>query len=137
MKFSKKTQYGLRALVYLSRAYKDKKRFCSLKEVSEKENISFSYLEKILLILEKKGLICSKKGSSGGYRLSCSPKKITVGDIVNSLEGSTIVDCFCREEKCPKTKTCEAFSVWGRVQKSLDKTLGSITLLSLIKNNEK
>jgi len=137
MKFSKKTQYGLRAMVYLTRAYKDKKRFCSLKEISENEDISFSYLEKILLILEKKKLIRSKKGSTGGYRLNYFPKKITIGDIVRSLESSTIIDCLCRGEKCSKIKTCKAFSVWGKVQKALDGTLNSITLFSLIKKNEK
>jgi len=132
MKFSKKTQYGLRAMVHLAKAYKNKKRFCSLKEISEKENISFSYLEKILLRLEKKGLICSKKGATGGYRLNHFPKKITIKDIVYSLEGSTIViDCIYRKEKCPKIKTCKAFNVWSKVQRSLDDTLDSITLFSL------
>ena len=138
MKFSRKTQYGLRAMVYLARAYKDKKRFCSLKEISEKEDISFSYLEKILLMLEKKGLIRSKKGFAGGYRLDRHSKKITVGDIVHSLESSTnIANCLYNGKKCLKIKTCEAFSVWTKVQKSLDNTLSSITLFSLIKKNEK
>ena len=133
MKFSKKTQYGLRAMVHLAKAHKDKERFCSLREISKKENISFSYLEKILLRLEKKELICSKKGSAGGYRLNRSPKKMTVKDIVYSLEGSTIIiDCIYKEEKCLNIKTCKAFSVWNKVQKSLDETLDSITLFSLI-----
>ena len=88
-------------------------------------------------MLEKKRLIRSKKGSAGGYRLNYFPKKITIGDIVRSLEGSTVVDCFCRGEKCLKIKTCKAFSVWNKVQKALDSTLNSITLSSLIKKNEK
>ena len=138
MKFSKKTQYGLRAMVYLAKAYEDKKRFCSLKEISKKEDISFSYLEKILSKLEKKKLICSKKGSAGGYHLNCSPKKITVRDIVYFLEVSpNIVDCTYKGKKCSKTKECEAFEVWNKLQKSLDDTLNSITLFSLIKKNEK
>ena len=137
MKFSKKTQYGLRAMVYLSRAYKDKKRFCSLKEISEKEDISFSYLEKILLTLEKKKLIQSKKGPTGGYRLNYPVKKITIGDIVRSLESSAIVDCACKGKECSKIKTCKAFGVWRNIQKSLDDKLNSITLFSLIKKHEK
>jgi len=94
-------------------------------------------LEKILLTLEKKKLIQSKKGSTGGYRLNYLPKKITIGDIVRALEGSTIVDCINHGKKCLKIKTCKAFSVWRNIQKSLDDTLDSITLFSLIKNNEK
>ena len=134
MKFSRKTQYGLRAMVYLAEIYKDKKRFCSLKEIYENENISLSYLENILSRLEKKELICSKKGSMGGYCLNHSPKKITIKDIVYALEGSTnITNCVYGGDKCSKFKTCKAFSVWGKIQKSLDATLDSITLISLIK----
>ena len=125
-------------MVYLARAYKNKERLCSLKEISEKEDISFSYLEKILLRLENKELIFSKKGFKGGYRLNCLPKKITVGDIVYSLESSTnVVDCIHRGRMCSKIKTCESFNVWGKIQKSLDGALNSITLFSLIKKNEK
>lgn len=138
MKFSKKTQYGLRAMVYLAKAYKNEKRFCPLKEISEKEDISFSYLEKILSRLEKQKLISSKKGSAGGYRLNQSPRKLTIGRIVYSLEGSTrIVDCSYKGEECSKIRECEAFKVWDKLQKSLDDTLNSITLFSLIKKHEK
>ena len=88
--------------------------------------------------MEKDGLISSRKGSMGGYRLNHSPQKITVGSIVYSLEGSTnITDCAHNGTKCLKTKTCEVFSIWTKVQKSLDDTLNSITLFSLIKKNEK
>ena len=80
MKFSKKTQYGLRAMVYLTEAYKNKKRICSLKEISENENISFSYLEKILLKLEKQGLISSRRGSMGGYYFRSCPDSLSAGD---------------------------------------------------------
>ena len=138
MKFSKKTQYGLRAMVYLTEAYENKKSICSLKEISENENISFSYLEKILLKLEKQKLINSKRGSMGGYYLNRSPKKITVKDVVYALEGSSnIVNCFYEGEMCPKFKTCKTFTVWDKVQKSLDVVLDSITLISLINKNGK
>ena len=80
MKVSKRTQYGLRAMVYLATAFGKKGKICSLKEISEKENISFDYLEKIISRLEKKGLVRAKRGVRGGYFLGRSPKKIKIGD---------------------------------------------------------
>lgn len=134
MKFSKKSQYGLKAMFYLAKAYDDEKRFCSLKEISGNEKISFSYLEKILSKLEKGKLLRSKKGFTGGYRLYNHPKNVNVGDIIRCLEGSINVDnCYNHGKRCPKTKTCEAFSVWRKVKRSLEDTLNSMTLLVLIK----
>jgi len=135
MKFSKKSQYGLVAMIYLAEAFKDKGRFCSLREISNARNISFSYLEKILLVLEENNLIESKKGVKGGYRLNNHPQEIKIGDIVNALEGTTnIISCI--NGKCSKMDTCKAVDVWKKVQKVLDKTLNSITLNSLIKNEK-
>jgi len=60
MKISKKSQYGLRAMVYLAKNFGKKKRL-SLKEISEKENIPFDFLEKIMSQLEKVKLVLSSK----------------------------------------------------------------------------
>ena len=66
MKISKRSQYGLRAMVYLASVFKQKKKIRPLKEISQKENISFDYLEKIVAQLEKKGLVGAKRGVGGG-----------------------------------------------------------------------
>ena len=128
MKISKKTQYGLRAMVFL--AEKKKGEIFSLKEISEKENIPFSFLEKIFLNLEKSGVLNSKKGAKGGYCLSRPASKITISHIMSALEGQiSLVDCsFCRQ-----TKKCRAKNAWGKIQDSLEKTLKSITLKDLTK----
>lgn len=126
MKISKKSQYGLRAMIHLAK----NKGTCSLKDISEAESISFDYLEKILLLLEKAGIIKGKRGRSGGYCLSRPPSKITVAEIVRALEGKIVlIEC----DGCLKTKNCLAKGAWGELQKSLLSTLESITLLKLIK----
>ncbi len=129
MKISKKSQYGLRSLVYL--AQRDKE-FSSLRMVSEAENIPFDYLEKIFSKLEKGGLLKSKKGSQGGYTLSKSAAKIKVGQVLRILEGEiNLVDCI-GPKKCSRRSNCLTITAWDKIQKSLQKTIDSITLKSLI-----
>ena len=120
-------------MVYLAK-YKGK--ICPLKMISEKEGISFDYLEKIIGKLEKIGLIKAKKGVRGGYFLAKSPEKIKVGEILRVLEGEvSLVRCINKKEKyfCPKKKECLTINFWKKIQKTLNNTLNSITLANLIK----
>ncbi len=129
MQVSKKAQYGLRAMIYLAKIV-EKKKICPLKEISDKEDIPFNFLEKIISELEKAGLVKAKRGSQGGYFLAKKPEKITAGQIVEILE-KTIVPVAC--SGCSKAKTCLSKDVWDEVQDSLVSTLDSITLKDLIK----
>jgi Rrf2 family protein len=129
MKISKKSQYGLRAIINL--AQKDG-TFCSLKEISQEEKIPFNYLEKICSQMEKGGLLKSKKGAYGGYSLSKKPKDITIGELFKCLdEKMLLVDCI--GGVCSQRKHCKSINAWLKIQKSLEKTINSITLISLIK----
>jgi len=125
MKISKKTQYGLRAMVYLAKT----KKITSLKNISEKENIPFDFLEKIMSELEKGKLVTAKKGIQGGYILAKKNNKITAEDIVEVLESTTAVDCSC----CGQAKECLTKSVWRKIDIAVQKTLKNITLAELIK----
>ena len=129
IKVSKKSQYGLRAMVLLAKSYK-LKRVLSTKIISEKEGVPFDFLEKIISQLERVGLVQSKKGVQGGYMLSRSPAKITAKDIVSVLEGKeSTVDCAF----CGRSKKCLTKNVWGKIDMAINKTLKSITLADLIK----
>jgi Rrf2 family protein len=129
IKISKKSQYGLRAMVFLAKYYK-KKEVCSTKTISLKEGVPFDFLEKIISKLEKAKLVEGRKGVLGGYILSKSPKKISVYDIVSVLEeNKKPVNCDC----CNRIKKCSAKNVWAKLENSLNKTLKSVTLIDLIK----
>ncbi len=132
MKISKKSQYGVRAMVYLAK-HSSTKKVCPIKEISEKEEIPFDFLEKIISELEKAGLVKAKKGVQGGYFLAKEPKEITAGEIVRVLESTVPVSCA----GCQMARMCSAKSVWDKVQDSLDSTLDSVTLADLIKKNGK
>lgn len=85
MKLSKRTEYGLRAVVHLARLWPH--NYIQSKDLSREENLPAKFLEAILLALRRGGFLESKVGSGGGYRLSRSPREILVGDIVRRLEG--------------------------------------------------
>lgn len=130
IKISTKSQYGLRAMVFLAQNYT--KKICSLNEISKSENVSFDYLEKILGKLEKSGLVKSKKGVEGGYFLTRNPKKIKVGKIIKALEGEIkLVKCLFNY--CPRNKNCKTKNVWKKLYKAINSALNSITLFDLTK----
>lgn len=130
MKFSTKSQYGLRGMVYLAR---NEDRVVPLKEISEKESISFDYLEKIFAKLEKANLIKTKRGVLGGYFLAKKGKKIKIGEIIRVLEDSfPSIKCLGGKD-CPMEKGCLAKSFWKKIYVSLNKSLDSMTLYDLIK----
>jgi len=135
MKVSKKSQYGLRAMVYLA---KSKKSICPLKEISQGEGISLDFLEKIISELRKAGFVKAKKGIKGGYFLAQKPDKIKIGKMIRVLEGEiALVRCTSKKRKpCPREKCCLAKNFWERFQDSLNSALDSMTLADLIKNEK-
>jgi len=129
MKISKKTQYGLRAMVYLA---KQEGKICSLREISKKEKIPLNFLEKIFSKLEKKDLVEAKKGKKGGYFLAKKPERIKIGEIIDVLEGEKpLVECL--RSFCPREKKCLAKNFWKRLNKIINSALNSITLSDLLK----
>jgi len=85
LKLSKRTEYGLRAVVHLALLWPHK--YIQSKDLAREENLPAKFLEAILLALRRGEFLESKVGSGGGYRLSRSPRDIRVGDLVRRLEG--------------------------------------------------
>ena len=85
MKLSKRTEYGLRAIVQLARLRPSE--FVQSRDLSAQEELPNKFLESILLALRRGGFLESKVGSGGGYRLSRPAKDIRVGELVRRLEG--------------------------------------------------
>ena len=85
MRLSKRTEYGLRAVVQLARL--GPANFVQAKDLAAQEDLPGKFLESILLALRRGGFLDSKVGSGGGYRLARLPREISVGDIIRRLEG--------------------------------------------------
>ncbi len=89
LRLSKRTEYGLRAIVQLARLWP--RQYVQSRDLASQENLPNKFLESILLALRRGGFLESKVGSGGGYRLSRAPREISVGDLIRRLEGRLTV----------------------------------------------
>jgi Rrf2 family protein len=89
LRLSKRTEYGLRAIVQLARL--EPRTYIQSKDLVAREDLPNKFLESILLALRRGGFLESKVGSGGGYRLSRPPKDISVGELIRRLEGRLTV----------------------------------------------
>lgn len=90
MIFSKRSRYGIRALIDLARNAENGSM--QLNEIADRNSISVKYLEQIFAALRKAGIIKSIKGPQGGYLLARPPKDIRAADIIVALDGSYFLD---------------------------------------------
>ena len=90
MQLSKRTQYGIRAMICLADAYQ--RGYLQTRELASREGLPTKFLESILSALTRGKFLTSKIGATGGYRLSRPPKDIRIGDIVSRLEGKKIME---------------------------------------------
>ncbi len=134
MKLSAREQYGLRAMIELGRRHGQGP--ISLNEVAEAQGISLGYLEQIIPLLKEADLLQSTRGARGGYELTRSPRRITVGDVVRALEEGYIVPLKCiaagEEESCSREGICAARDVWKRMHEGIVEVLDSTSLADLV-----
>jgi len=122
-------RYAVRATLFLAQ-HAD--RPISIKAISEAEGLSIKYLEQLFLKLRKAGLVRSVRGMHGGYFLARSPEKITIGDVVRSVQADGIYTAPCtkRKARCERQSKCKATKYWSKLQKLLDDFFNNTTLAS-------
>lgn len=138
MKLSTKGRYGLRAMIDLAR-YSGREPV-AIGSIAARQNISERYLEQIVALLKKGGLVKSIRGASGGYVLAREMKDISVGDILRTLEGSLEpVKCaaFDPEEGCAASGGCVTKYVWKKINESIARTVDEMNLEELVQESER
>ena len=136
MKFSRKARYGLRAMVALAQNYPGEP--VSLNEIAKSEEISLGYLEQLMAILRKAGLVEGTRGAQGGYKLKGNPATITVGRVLRVLDGP-LAPAECASDGasplyCSREGVCTSKQLWRRVHDSLSRVLDTMTLADLCHN---
>ena len=132
MKISTKGRYALRVLIDL--ALHNNGKYISLKEISERQEISNKYLEQIIALLNKAGFLETARGNMGGYKLSKKPKEYIVGDILRATEGDLApIYCLTEDGECNKQKNCKTYSFWKGLDDVINAYIDSKTLEDLIK----
>ncbi len=138
MRLSTRGYYGLKAMFDLAQNYGSHP--ITLKSVAERQRISESYLEQLMAMLRKTGLVKSFRGAQGGYILAREPARITAGDVVRALEGP-IAPVYCVNEEepreCDEVDYCITRTVWLRVRDGITGILDSINLADLCLEAEK
>ena len=135
MKISTKGRYALRMLLDL--AVHQDEGYISLKEVAQRQNISKKYLEQIVPMLNRSGILRTNRGNKGGYMLGKPPAQLTVGDILRATEGS-LAPVACLEYEindCPRAEECATLYIWEGLYKAVQEYLDSITLQDILNHN--
>ncbi len=131
MKLSTKGKYGLKAVFELS-LHEDEGPI-PLNAIASAQKIPEQYLEQIFSKLKKSQLIGSVRGAQGGYFLNKKPNEITVGDVLNILEGPvSLSQCIIDESCCDKSNDCSTKLVWEKLKRGIEDVLNSITLQDMI-----
>jgi Rrf2 family protein len=137
---SKKTKYALKAMRHLAQNPSDSPVLIA--ELAASENIPKKFLEFILLALRKGGLLTSRIGKGGGYRLAHDPSEISIGSIVKILEGDySLVHCLngngtnqCEDGNDPSC--CGIHLVMVDVKTSITAVLETLTLADIMKKSD-
>lgn len=132
MKISTKGRYALRMLLDL--ASNSDEGYVALKDIAERQDISKKYLEQIVPLLNKSGLLRTNRGYQGGYMLTKEPKEYTVGEILRVTEGNLCpVACLQYEPNtCPRAEECATLYIWQGLQKTINEYLDGVTLQDII-----
>ena len=126
MRIGTRGRYALSVMFYLASNY-DNNKYISLKEISDNEGLSYKYLEKIMIDLNKDNYLDVLRGNNGGYRLKKTPKDYSIGEILRKVEGDlSPVDCV--NIGCKRNKKCKSYPFFEGLNNEINKFVDSKTL---------
>lgn len=133
MLISTRGRYALRVLTDL--AEHADKGYVPMKDVAQRQGISLKYLEQILPILSKNGVIEGIQGKGGGYRLLKRPEECRIGDVLRLTEGD-LAPVACLEsgaQTCEKMGECRTYPLWAEFYKLANDFFDGKTLADIAK----
>lgn len=132
MKLGTRARYGTRAILDLAVHYDEGP--VVMRDVSRRQEVSESYLENLMIPLRAAGLVRTERGSRGGYTLNRPPDRITLGEIIQTLEGS-LAPVFCVDDPqlCHRSERCVTRTIWGKVHEAIAGAVDNITLADMVK----
>jgi Rrf2 family iron-sulfur cluster assembly transcriptional regulator len=132
MELTKAGDYGVFGVIYLAKQPRGK--IVSLSEVSKAEKIPEKFLAKIFQSLTRSGLIRSHRGAGGGFSLARPANKITVKELLESIQGPIyFTKCLSNLYDCDRKEICKLRNLWKKAQDYTIKILTQKTLADLIK----
>lgn len=138
MILSTKGRYGLKAMFELGLHHGSGP--VPLKVIAEKQRIPENYLEQLIAILRKAGLVKSVRGAQGGYMLMKQPESISVADVLLTLEGPLAPsECVLDSDSssCDNAEKCITRTVWEKILNSIHDVIDTMTLQNMIEDHQK
>ncbi len=135
MELSCKTEYGLLALLELATSYSQNEPL-QIRQIAAAQNIPDRYLEQLLATLRRYGLIRSQRGARGGYLLAREPRKITLAEIVDCLEGAENQITEAQEAVNHSIEGQVIREVWHEVRDAAQTVLRRYTLQELCEQRD-
>ena len=140
MKLSLRGEYAIRALLVLSQNLEEP--LVRIQTISDQQNIPKRFLEQILNDLKSAGLVRSKRGMAGGYRLARRPEQISLAEVVRHVEGalapvSCVSERFYEKCSCPDEARCAVRSVMKEIRDAIVRIAERVTLAELCERARK
>ena len=105
MQFTKAEEYGLIGMIYLAR--QPRGAVVSLGEISRAEKIPDKFLAKIFQNLTRTGIVKSHRGVRGGFSLAKTPRKVSMGEVIQSIQGNgEVMKCAFQKKTCNRLERC-------------------------------
>jgi len=131
MQLSRRSDYALRALIYL--ATRREGEVTGLPEISRAAKVSRPFLAKILNTLAKRGLVKSHRGIHGGFALARSPSEISFLEVLHAVDGPMCVNlCVGRQGRCDAYRGCLMNPAWHHIQSEIEQVLRSRTIADVL-----
>ena len=133
MRLSTRAKYGIHGMLDL--AMNRSMGPQSIKLIAERQGIPEQYLEQLVGLLRKEGLVRGVRGAQGGYLLAKPPGEITMAELMRVLEGPiSLSECLEDHDCCDRSVVCSARRVWEKLSQSIDHVLSSVTLEDMLED---
>ncbi len=134
MRLTTKGRFAVTAMLDL--ALNESGRPVTLAAISERQEISLSYLEQLFSRLRKNGLVKSVRGPGGGYRIALDTKSISVSDIIRAVDEQIDTTMCGGNENCHDDKRCMTHELWTALNYKILDYLESVSLAQLVSSQK-
>jgi Rrf2 family protein len=135
MQVTRAVDYGLRALVVMSR--KPMGIRFSLQELADDGDLPRNYLVKVLKLLANTGIVQSHRGIKGGFTLGREPEKISMRQIVESIDGPvSMIHCLTDAHSCAKVGMCSVEAYFDRLRSRVLQDMEATSLKEIVDAQE-
>ena len=135
LRLSREADYGLLAMVYIATVPEGE--LACRGDIAAHYSIPREFLGKVLQKLSRHGLIESFRGMQGGYRLALGADEISLGDVIEAVDGPMAL-VYCQRDPCdcPQETLCSMQETLRGVQQEIGRVLGKVTIRQLSRRSD-